>query len=201
LIYFPENAAMGILKEQEGVSMTRENEARFRRIVMSNVERYPLMECDDLYKLMFQAAMGSSHGVTGEEAVRTKLYSEMDDLPDGPDEPALDVISDDGSIARVNLRPFKTAGGYCELLIHAFLRTANEFRGSWKRLEDYRELISGMAMDGELTRGLLEIDSYLLEMRDSGYPAVHHSKKYTEAYRPAYRVVMSEFAEEFPIFQ
>jgi hypothetical protein len=41
-----------------------------------------------------------------------------------------------------------------------------------------------------------EIRELWLRMSDRGFPPVHHSAAYTEAYRPAYRVVASEYLAE-----
>ncbi len=176
--------------------MVHENEARFKRVIGENLSRYPMMECTDLYKLIYQASMGSSHGVTRTGAVLQRLQREMEEMPDGPPEPLLDVISDDGLISRINLRPFRSAGGNPVQLMEAFIRTAEEFKGSWKKLEVYMRSLAEMSRECLLPRSLANIDGFLGEMKDSGYPAVHHSREYVRLYAPAYRVVLSSLLEE-----
>ncbi|MBN2609535.1 MAG: hypothetical protein JXA64_10515 [Candidatus Fermentibacteraceae bacterium] len=176
------------------------NESRFLRIVSSHLFRYPLMQCADLYKLLHQAAMGSSHGLAGVASSRRSLYSEIDNLSKGPPEPMLDVISDDGLISRINLRPYLAAGGDPDSLLEAFIRTSLEHTGTGARLEKYRGWVTGMMREDLLPEALLGIDEFMDEMYGSGYPAVHHSEVYGTSYSPAYRVILSELVRELSIF-
>jgi len=41
-----------------------------------------------------------------------------------------------------------------------------------------------------------ELESMAAEMAPQGYPAIHHSEAYLEAYRPAYRVVEEALAAQ-----
>lgn len=36
---------------------------------------------------------------------------------------------------------------------------------------------------------------YFADRREEGYPAVHHSERYRDAYAPAYRIVLPELLE------
>lgn len=177
------------------------NETRLARVVNSHLSRYPLMECGDLYKLLHQASMGNRHSSGSYETVREYLMDEMEELSAGPPEPVLDVISDTGDMARINLRPFLATGGDPEILLEAFLRSSRECRGSRARLERYREWISGMAEKILLTPMLEDIAAYMDTMRSSGYPAVHHSDVYRKMYSPAYRVILTEFAANLSILR
>lgn len=176
------------------------NEARFLRIVSSHLFRYPLMQSVDLYKLLYQAAMGSAHSVNDIEEARERLYGEMEGLVHGPPEPMLDIISADGAVARINLRPYLAAEGDPESLLKAFLITTEEFRGSGAKLDRYCEWISMMVREHLLPQELSDVDVYLKEMSSSNYPAVHHSSIYRSSYSPAYRVILSELAGQLSIF-
>jgi hypothetical protein len=80
-------------------------------ILRSHFSRYPLMQVQDLYKLLHQAALGSEHAVRNPETARNWLTRELAEMGDGPPEPLFDPISPGGEIARVHLRPF-VAGGH-----------------------------------------------------------------------------------------
>lgn len=177
------------------------NETRFVRIVNSHLARYPLMECSDLYKLLHQAAMGNRHSSGSTDGVREYLLSEMGELSEGPEEPVLDVISDTGDMARINLRPFSASGGDPEILLDAFLRSSREYRGSGAKLDRYREWITGIAEEGLLSPSLRNISEYMETMACSGYPAVHHSSVYRKSYSPAYRVILTKFAGKLSILR
>lgn len=177
------------------------NETRFVRVVHSHLSRYPLMECCDLYKLLHQASMGNRHSSGSIDILREYLMSEIEELPEGPPEPVLDVISDSGDMARINLRPFLVSGGDPEILLEAFLRSSREYRGSRTRLERYREWITGMAEENLLTPALRDIARYMDTMRSSGYHAVHHSAIYRKSYSPSYRVILTNFAGNLSILK
>jgi len=54
-------------------------------------------------------------------------------------------------------------------------------------------------MEWVLIAGIQDIDRYLNEMSESGYPVVHHSYVYRNAYSPSYRVIESAFIRELDI--
>ena len=86
-------------------------EKKLHHILVDQIARYPQMEIQDFYKLQYQAVMGSEHAISSLDAARTWLKRELENLTEGPDEPAVDVISPEGNIVRVNLRPFIQSGG------------------------------------------------------------------------------------------
>jgi hypothetical protein len=165
----------------------------FQRIIAHHVARYPRLQIQDLYKLVYQAAMGSEHAVRDIGAVERWLEQELMDLGEGPAEPVEEEISPDGRIVRVNLRPYIATGGDVRALLAAFVRTGQEMRGSWKSIERYWEYVQGMV--GELPFEETELRNYIGRMKERGYPAVHHSEAYGRAYRPAYRVIGREYLE------
>lgn len=142
----------------------------------------------DVYKLLHQAALGSEHAVSDCESARRWLIRELAEMGEGILEPLADPISPDGKIVRVHLRPFVTAGYDLDLLLDAFVRTANEYRGKVRLLEQYWQAVAGLA--GFAPR---EMDDFIGALKEKNYPAVHHSVKYNELYRPAYRVVSLDF--------
>ncbi|MBN1434943.1 hypothetical protein JW921_09295, partial [Candidatus Fermentibacterales bacterium] len=95
-------------------------------LILEHLRRYPLMEPADLYKLLFQAAMGSSHDMPDPGIARERLLREMQEMGEGPEEALLDGISPSGDIARVHLRPWRGSGFDTEALLEAFARTARE---------------------------------------------------------------------------
>jgi hypothetical protein len=167
-------------------------EAAFRRLLTAQVSRYPRLEIQDLYKLIFQASFGSEHAVGDFEAARRRLMCELHELPSGPEEPTADPISPDGRIVRVNLRPYLANGGDPAALLEAFVRTGREYRGAGATLRRYWRYAERMATAGPLAFAPEALRGFFAEIQAAGFPAVHHSPAYTTAYRPAYRVVLYE---------
>jgi hypothetical protein len=161
-----------------------------RHLLQRHLARYPLMRMTDLYKLLFQAACGPEHAVRNEAEALARLDLEVAALESDSDEPVIDPISPDGSLARVHLVPYLGAGGLLSDLARAFVLSAREFAGSRQRLEGYWEIARQEARAAALPfdgRGLVR---YWAACARLGFPAVHHSLAYRAHYRPAYRLVL-----------
>ncbi len=154
----------------------------------AHFNRYPAMQIQDLYKLVYQAAMGSEHATPDPVSARAWLISELNEMGDGPAEPLLDPVSPDGEILRVHLRPYAASGGDAELLLGAFLRTARDFHGQPETLEAYWAAAARTHLFPAP-----EMDEFIETMRARRLPAAHHSESYARNYKPAYRVVARRY--------
>ena len=168
-------------------------EGSWESILIRHAHRYPMWQAQDVCKLIHQAVMGSEHAVPGEAAARAWLARELREMGPGPDEPLIDPISPDGRTVRVHLRPFARLALETELLLQAFLRTADEVCGSARDLTAYLTAAEQLATRGELNVAASEIASLSVRNRSEGSPAMHHSAAFSAAYRPAYRVVARGF--------
>jgi hypothetical protein len=168
-------------------------ESALRRRLTTHLCRYPQMAVQDLYKLIFQAAMAAEHGIADVAAARRRLTHELQELADGPDEPLIDPISPDGGIVRIHLRPYLASQGDPEALLAAFMRTAQTHHGSVATLQRYWHVAEDMAAAGLLPFGPEALRRFFMVMQAQGFPAVHHSAGYRAAYRPAYRVIVRAF--------
>lgn len=175
-------------------------EEGFRRVVSYHLERYPSMEIQDLYKLVFQAAMGSEHAAPSREMAQQWLDRELSTLAAVSDEPISEPLSPHGDLVRVNLRAFVARGGDTGELLDAFVATADRFQGSEEKLERYWGYLEAMAEAGGVPFGRVELGHWFTEMRTRGFPALHHSNAYRDHYQPAYRVVLLELlSSESPL--
>ena len=163
--------------------------------MMEQAQRRPRWQPQDMYKLAYQAALGSEHAAPSESAARRWLEMEIAGLGDGPDEPLLETISPDGRLVRVNLRPYLASGGDLERLLGAFLHTAAAWRGEMAVLQQYIDWAIELAGLAEFSIPPAEMAAFFKCMAEVGFPAAHHSPEYRDAYRPAYRVVMGELMD------
>ena len=169
-------------------------------LLMEHFERRPLMRATDVYKLLFQGDFGVSH-ILGEGAWK-RLQEEADslDIDDHPTEPLIERISVDGSMVRVNLRPYLRRGFPLDRLYEAMDETSKD-RGSPEKFlfawSVFHEFASSGAMkvDGE------EFASLHRDLQEKGPRPHHHSEPYRVAYYPAYRVVKREALERVPRLQ
>jgi len=181
--------------------MSDDHESTFRRIIRAHSVRYPFMRSTDLYKLIYQAAMGSAHRIRSINSARELFKEEISNIGSGPVEPVVDIVAHDGSVCRINIRPYLQAGYNSDKLIEMFFRTAEVFTGSTIKLELYCWWILRMKADGLLSANIQDIDQCLTELAESGYPVVHHSSVYRDAYSPSYRVIASTLIRELDIIQ
>ena len=168
-------------------------EAALRRIISDQVLRYPRLEIQDLYKLIYQAAMGGEHARQDMAGARKWLERELNNLGEGPEEPMVDTISPDSRIVRVNLRPYIAAGGDPSALFAAFIRTANEYQGTWAHLRRYWSYAERMGSGEELPFARTVLEGFFAKMEGERFPTVHHSLTYKALYHPVYRVIVHEF--------
>lgn len=150
------------------------------------------MELADVYKLLHQAAMGPGHAVEDSAAARNHLESEAARLGEGFYEPIADIISPDGKLARVHLRPYLASGHPLEALADAFLQTAQSYAGSSDKLAKFCNCLGDLAAAGGIPYGRDQVEPYFASIAERGFPIVHHSHAYRHAYQPAYRVVALE---------
>ncbi len=155
--------------------------------------RRPLMRAADWYKLLYQGVFGVGH-IMGESSY-DRLVEETRRVRDlGPQgEPLIERVSPDGTVVRVNLRPYAQGGGSLEALHEAMLSSSNMkcdprwFIRLWRR---FKRVAGELHIEVD-EREMCELDDLLA---DRGPVPMHHTPEYREAYYPAYRVVsLKEF--------
>lgn len=173
----------------------REEKIKLQSIILAQVKRYPLMEIQDIYKLLHQAALGSEHAVKDTANVKTWLDNEWSKIDSSCSEPVCDTIDPKGEIVRINMRPYKYFGYGKQNLLRGFINTANNYKGTKKDLEKYWQW--AVEISGQIQRSKKQMLLFIKNMKKSGYPAVHHSKVYEMNYAPAYRVLMKKEIPDF----
>ena len=153
----------------------------------------PGMEARDLYKLLFQSVCGPEHLITSPDVFTARLAAEWESLDRAGDDPLWESIRPDGSLLRLNLRPYKNQGGEVEKLAAACLETARRTWGTRAELQQAWEGVftackahpwPGLSLEG--------IEAFTSWLAANGYPPVHHSEEYRRLYRPAYRLVAAD---------
>ncbi len=165
------------------------------RSLAFDLAMHPEAEAADLYKFLHQAFFGPGHAIPDPDAAARWLDRELEDLGPPPvGEAPCEVLGGWPILVRVNLRPFVAGGGDAAELLGAFVTTAGEVRGDPGQMGEAIEIVVRWLRSdgrGDLADALERLGH---ELAPKGYPAVHHSETYVEAYRPAYRVITSERA-------
>ncbi len=161
----------------------------------AHLDGHPLAGAEDLYKFLHQAVYGPGHAIASREAAARWLEREIEGLgPPVEGEAGCEPLGGEPPLVRVNLRPFVAQEGDLDQLLDAFIASAVQGRGTVRRMKVVLRLAVSYvqcAGRGELAPELAELSA---EMAAAGYPAIHHSDAYLEAYQPAYRVVEEAIA-------
>jgi hypothetical protein len=185
-----------LLAATVAVSLTAESRDLDRALI-AELSKRPAAEASDIYKFIHQTIFGPGHLIQDVEAAREYLDRELAGL--GPTRSG-EVLREDlgDGLVRVNLRPFRDAKGSVEDLLRAMVLTAQATSGDGKRM-DTRLAAACRLLELRGKAGLAEeLQSLAWLQAGKGHPALHHSKAYQLAYRPAYRVVHLQFFGQAP---
>jgi hypothetical protein len=168
-------------------------------LVNRQMQNYPKSRLLDIYKSCFQDYMGAEHLVSDRQRVKAYLDEELntislDDLMPWYYEPC----GIDSSYYRVSIRAIKESLVSEDLLLNAFIRSANSEKRpsveSWS--ERWHKII------GTIDQMKLDLPNYQEDKQfiDSvlyvGKYAISHSPDYREAYHPHYRIVERNIFEK-----
>jgi hypothetical protein len=156
-----------------------------------HLRHYPLLQAQDVYKLLHQGVFGPGHIISDPGSARRYLNDEFAALPAHglPEVEDVEPIDPDGMFVRVNLAPLAGRPEELPRLAEALLAGA-QVPGTrdemGRRLTAAREWYEAtLPLVGAELAGIAE------EARSAGFPALHHTSVYVQAYKPAYRVVLS----------
>jgi NADPH:quinone reductase-like Zn-dependent oxidoreductase len=166
------------------------------KLVNDHLDRYPAMQIQDVYKLLYQGEFGVKHIIDSQGAARHRLSMELHQVQPDTSIPLWEIISPDSSLIRINLSPFKAARNELEKLWEAIWKTANDVQGDTAKFVNHWQVIIQGIEDGRLDFPLQETTQFWHTMEANGFPAVHHSQIYRDTYHPAYRVVKMEYLDQ-----
>lgn len=160
--------------------------------VNQQLKTYPKSRLLDIYKSCFQDFMGAEHLVSERQRVKAYLDEELqttnlDDLMPWYYEPC----GIDGHYVRVSIRAIKDNLITEDLLLDAFIRSANSGKrpsvDSWR---DRWHMIIGTIEQMGLNLPHYQQDREFIDsILNIGKYTISHSPEYREAYRPHYRIV------------
>jgi hypothetical protein len=151
----------------------------------------PQLQVQDVYKLLYQANFGVAHILTDTAEVRKYLLDELASIDTTiHGEQLIERISPTDEIVRVNLRPFKRSQLDPEKLVAAMFLSASRTKPDTEGFyHDWNEF-SGLVRYGLLEFPIKDLEEWNARVSSGNLEPAHHSKQYTEFYKPAYRVVM-----------
>ncbi len=160
-----------------------------------DVASHPQAEAVDLYKFLHQAMFGPGHAVPDRAQAADFLDKELADLgPPMGAEAWCDTLGGDPMLVRVNLRPYAANGFSNDALVEAFVATANAVRADPQQMGIALDLVVHWLQTDDRKDLGRELHELARSMAEEGYPPVHHSTAYRQAYQPAYRVIEASIA-------
>ena len=160
------------------------------------MERHPKSTLKDIYKNFFQDRFGPGHLINDTVAVRNYLQKELDSYTNNQGN-AVEAIGWQHNFYRVDLSVIKRSIVPLNLLLNAFVRSANEtkpisieqWKKEWTAIE---KVIRNMNLPiADYEKDLEEITTKL----SNGIYMGHHSKIFNDEYAPHYRIISKEIYE------
>ena len=160
--------------------------------VNRQMKSYPQSRLLDIYKSCFQDYMGAEHLVSDKDRVKAYLDEELntttlDELMPWYYEPC----GIDGNYVRVSIRAVKEGIMTEDLLLDAFIRSANNPRRptieAWR--DRWHEIIGTIDEMHLNLPNYLEDKQFIDSVLSKDKYAISHSPEYREAYHPHYRIV------------
>lgn len=165
-------------------------------ILLSHLNRYPLMSVQDIYKLIYQATMGPGHLIPDKGSAFEWLRHEFEQIDILFSQPLLEEIDPLDQLVRLNLSPFKKQNGDPQKLFDVFYQTSFTFKTVPQNMKQYCDEIISMSSKHGITYGSHDLKSFFQVKESQNFPAVHHSATYRNIYHPAYRLIAKKLLHE-----
>ncbi len=171
-------------------------------LINTHVQRYPEIDILDVYKLLHQAVFGPGHALTtrkSQQGAREWIERECEILKLHAGDPLVEQIHPDGAIVRVHLRPYLTAKGKLDKLADALIESSRIIAGDEQTMSAWWALFEALVNAGGPLGQRFDPRLVTLEGKaraNEHWPASHHSPRFVDAYRPAYRVLAYPVADQ-----
>ena len=158
-----------------------------KKVMLSHIIKYPLMQPADMVKLLFQSEFAGGHLISNPAASLARL---TDECRDAAPRTAADAFEPIGcGLCRLHLGALPALGISPQTVSRLFAATANTVIGTSKRFGEKLDSFLACCRTGELPFDITEAEAYVRDYRALGCPPVSHSDTYRIAYSPAYRIV------------
>ena len=162
--------------------------SRVAELVAVHKRTRPEMRVRDAYKLLFQGVYGVGHLMGPGVWDYLQREAKSLDVKDQPGEALMESVSVDGSVVRVNLRPY-IAKNYPLIQLMEAMKDS-EIKGKPSDFLEQWDTFAELVWSGQLDFDQAEVDTVNKSLnRDKPQP-MHHTQQYRDAYHPAYRVVL-----------
>lgn len=179
---------------QKEEHMNKNNQTR--ELLTKHYQSYPELEISDVFKYIFQSAMGCEHLVSDYTAAVNYIKREHSAMTSSS--PTLtDKL--DGEYSRVHLS-YLDRGLTAQTLGKLFCKSAKAVPNGKAEIENKLRIARELVADGSLPFALADFDKAVSVWENQSLSAIHHSEKFRKTYKPAYRVIANEYVAFLPLF-
>lgn len=180
-----------IAYQKEGREIEAEQIDELYVVLRRQYAQYPLMQMQDIYKLLYQNEFGCGYSVTDPTLTWIQLFKQWNDC--GPESKDEQLVEDIGNnFHRNNLRPAKKLLASPEAVHDGYVLSVNLMQGNIVGLVEKLLSLPGFFKQEAIDYSGEQLKTFLDDCSARGFPALPHSGIYKETYQPAYRVVNSE---------
>ena len=159
-----------------------------RSAIEMQLVTYPESTLQDIYKSFYQEHFGPGHIISDTASARRYLMREFSEIGENAS-PYFEPTGSQGDYVRVYLSAVSDSLITAEQLLDAFVRSANLWQEPTVSWMEKWEAIVSIIQTNKMEIGNFETDLPLLTEAAQNNQAVHHSRRYNEAYHPHYRIV------------
>ena len=169
-----------------------------RDILLLHAKRYPAMKAQDGVKLCYQSEFGGGHMLPSREACEESILKERAAaISLSRESELLEPIG--GGLSRLHLNAWWDANELrTETIAGLFLATSDK-RGTLQGFLEKVSILRELCRESKMPFSLAELEDYLEDYKNSGYPLCRHSEAYRQAYHPAYRLAGAETEKLLPL--
>ncbi len=165
------------------------------KLLIMHYQAYPQLQIQDLFKFMYQSSFGCEHLLSSPETVTDYIQKEYDSLSHH-NQATIEQL--DGGYCRVPLS-YLDQGLQANTLGKLFYLSARKEANGKEALLQKLSVAKDLIRQKLLPFSLEEFETAEKEWKISGYPAIHHSEAFRQAYHPAYRVIAEEYVPYLPL--
>ncbi len=168
-------------------------------ILRHQLQKTPCIAPCDAVKLLYQQAFGCGHLLADPSDCIQHITNEIGAL-DGFHSAQIAEFIGHG-LCRLNLNHQDVASLPPSLIEKMMRITQDVLTPDQARFESSLHTLQAVADTNVLPFDGASLAHYLKHYRSQGFPLVSHSQMYRDAYKPAYRVVLADFAMLLPLIQ
>ncbi len=165
-------------------------------LLLKHCQSYPQLQMQDVFKFIHQSSFGCEHMVSSLEAATNYIRTEYE-TADLSAAPLVEPL--DGAYSRVYLT-YLNHGLSAQTLGKLFFMSAQNEADGKADAESKLTIVAELARQNKLPFSVEAFEVAAEKWKADGYPAVHHSDAFRNAYKPAYRVISNKFVPFLPLF-